>query len=57
MTLPSLRVGCRISMLYRGDRKAATTFVAGDLRQGYRALPVITEEPASFLNGQKVRKT
>jgi hypothetical protein len=54
--LPSLRAGCRISMLFRGFARQPTTFATGRLRQGYRALPVITEEPASFLNGQRVRK-
>lgn len=39
-----------------GGSEGSDNLVAADLRQGYRALPVITEEPASFLNGQKVRK-
>ncbi len=55
MKLPLLRAGCRISILYRGS-EGSDNLVAADLRQGYRALPVMTEEPASFLNGQKVRK-
>jgi hypothetical protein len=56
MMLPSLRTGYRVSILYRGGSEGSDNLVAADLRQGYRALPVITEEPASFLNGQKVRK-